>query len=268
MQYQRQIIATSHVDRHQDRMSRGALESLVEQINSQYIPVTVEHDPRNPPLGRIVQAELKELDDGELAVEAIVQFFEPGDKVEFDEDRSLPIRMPDGVQIIYDRSYSNEHDQMAIRDIAETVDGGSQEFVKKAIEPLSVLTIAVAVALGNFFGGFFEQVGADAWDLLKQKIKTLIQGRRDQGIDHLLSFQFYTKQDDDQLLVEIVLSNPDDDTIDAFFNSGIEDLDQFIPDLTEADVRLRKMVLDYSTGRFSVLYGVRRDAAPLFFKEE
>lgn len=270
MKYQRQIIATSHVDKHHERLSHGALESLVDQINSQYIPVTIEHDPRNPPIGRIIQAELKKLKDGEIGVEAKIQLLEPGDQVKLDESRTLSVReiTSESVHIIYGQSYRNKDDQCIIQDIVKLLDGSSDEFAKKAVEPISVLTIAVAAALGSFFGGFFNQAGADAWQLVKEKVKKLLRSKREQEIEHLLSFQFYTKKDNDQLLVEVILTNPGDDVIDEFFNLGIKRLDQLIPDLVDSDVGLKKMVLDYSTGRFSILYGVRKDAVPLFFKGE
>jgi hypothetical protein len=35
----RQIIATTHVDRHGEQPTRSALESLVERLESYYIPV-------------------------------------------------------------------------------------------------------------------------------------------------------------------------------------------------------------------------------------
>ena len=57
-------MATTHVDRHGERLTRSALESLVRQLRANYIPIGFEHDPRFPPLGRMIDATVVELPDG------------------------------------------------------------------------------------------------------------------------------------------------------------------------------------------------------------
>ena len=73
------IYATSNVDNHGKAFSVEALKMLVEQINNSYMPMGVEHDPRIPPIGRIISAKLIKRDDGSYAVEGISEIFEEGD---------------------------------------------------------------------------------------------------------------------------------------------------------------------------------------------
>ena len=63
------IMATTHVDRHNERVSLAALESMREQIRNSILPCDVNHDPRFAPFGRVIDAEITHLPDGEHALE-------------------------------------------------------------------------------------------------------------------------------------------------------------------------------------------------------
>ena len=54
---------------------------MVDQVKTAYIPMGIEHDPRIPPLGRVITAEITHLPDGEYALDAKVEVFEEGDVV-------------------------------------------------------------------------------------------------------------------------------------------------------------------------------------------
>lgn len=63
-------------------------EEIVEwakQYNDEYIPLTIEHDIRKPPIGRVVSAEVVVLEDGTHLLQAEAEIFEASD--DFD---SLP----------------------------------------------------------------------------------------------------------------------------------------------------------------------------------
>lgn len=70
------IIATTHVDSEGDKLAIEALHSLVDSICSSYIPIWNEHDPRHPPIGRIATAKVRERDDGEHEVVALLESFD------------------------------------------------------------------------------------------------------------------------------------------------------------------------------------------------
>src|SRR4030065_241004 len=144
-------LTSTHIDRHNDRMALSALESLVTHINTAYLPVGIEHDPRIPPVGRIASAEIKELEDGEYAVDAILDIFESGDIIELtDSKRLLPIHenIVGELHISYDRNFRNAEDQILIKEIGELFDARPQEEMKKALDPITVLTIGGAFLRG------------------------------------------------------------------------------------------------------------------------
>ena len=51
---------------------------MAEHISTAYLPFISEHDPRCPPFGRVINAKIVALPDGEHAIEAEIEVFEPG----------------------------------------------------------------------------------------------------------------------------------------------------------------------------------------------
>ena len=78
---QKGIIATSHIDKTGSKISKGALQDIVEAINADEgsVGIIVEHDPLVMPIGKVLKGELIELDDGEYAIEAYQEIFDIAD---------------------------------------------------------------------------------------------------------------------------------------------------------------------------------------------
>lgn len=72
------IIATTHIDRHGDKIEKEALETLVQAINTQEsaIAVSVEHDGLVMPIGKVLKGNLVQLPDGEFAVTTVQEIFD------------------------------------------------------------------------------------------------------------------------------------------------------------------------------------------------
>jgi len=81
------VIATTHTDRHNMRMSKEALDSAVDQIKGNFAPlVGLEHDVTLPPLGKVMDAYVEPTEDGEFQLVAVSEVFE----------ESKEIVLPDG----------------------------------------------------------------------------------------------------------------------------------------------------------------------------
>ena len=188
------ILATTHVDSHKDVIALSALQGAVEQVKQRIIPVLVEHDPRQPPLGRIVSSRVEQLADGHFALIGTMELFEPDDHIPLSDDpREIHIAEPafHKITVICDRSYSEDADQSILEALVTQIGGVKEEYTKKALVPLSVLAIVVGTfgAL-KFAGGFLEKAGADTWDALRGKLKQLMSRKRVKMIEHVLQFQF------------------------------------------------------------------------------
>lgn len=263
----RQVFATSHVDLHGDKITRGALEGIVEQMRSQYIPFGYDHDPRLPPVGRVVDAALVPLEDGEWGVEGAVQLFDDETGMQRGEaGRSIPISTypEDHLEISYDRSHRGADDAADVQRIGEILGTVPREKVKKALEPLSILTIGGAFVLGQVCSGFLGRLGADSYGLLLNGLKRIF-GRRPTGQDRLLKFEAVIGLQERQVAVELILTNPSDTELEQLPDL-LAELDRTVPALLEGADDVRRMVLQYRDGRLSLSFGVRSDAVPVMWR--
>jgi hypothetical protein len=258
---------TSHVDRHNEQLHLSLLEDLVTLVNRQYTPMGIEHDPRIPPVGRVLSAHIEELEDGEFAVDGIAEIFEEGQEPEFrDDGREIPLKAfdDDRLYICPDRSYRNSDDQQLLEGITSLIDAEFRPQLKKSVEPISLLIVAAVFVAGGIANGFLNKIGEDAWDLFKAKLIELVNRKRQKGEESLLSFEFTVHKDGQPLCLETILSNPTESDINAFLQEGLERLDRITPQIFKSKHHLRKIVFEYEKGRLRVIFGLRKDAVPVF----
>ena len=132
------IMATTHLDRHNERLTLAALESMQEYSRSSFLPFIVNHDPRSAPIGRVIDTEITDLPDGEHALEAEIEVFESGPLPPLRTDRSMPFReLPrDSLVLTIDRSFSRPEFQDAVGAIAQEFGTPVQFESKKALDPV------------------------------------------------------------------------------------------------------------------------------------
>ena len=72
------ILATSHLLSDGHILSKQALDGMASEINEAEwsIPSNLEHDHTLPPIGKLISAEVKSLQDGEFALVATSEIFE------------------------------------------------------------------------------------------------------------------------------------------------------------------------------------------------
>jgi len=93
------IAASTHIDRHNTKISLEALESAADQINNgTEVPIIgLDHDITIPPLGKCIEAYTELLPDGEHQAVIVQDYF----------DGSGQIEMPDGSILIKEYSLSD-----------------------------------------------------------------------------------------------------------------------------------------------------------------
>ena len=202
------IMATTHVDRHNERVSLAALESMREQICNSFLPCDVNHDPRFAPFGRVIDAEITHLPDGEHALEGEIEIFESGPLPPLRTDRSMHFKeLPrDSLVLTIDRSFSRPEFQDAVGAIAQELGTPVQRAAKKALEPIAVLIIsASSLALGSFSKSFFSRLGETAADLVAQKLKEMFSPRQTRDDVPLLRFEFEFEHEGVSRRAEVIL---------------------------------------------------------------
>ena len=266
----RTVMVTTHVDRYNDRFTHEALESMREQIRSSYLPFILNHDPRCPPLGRIIDAEIVTLADGEHALEAEVDLFEAGPLPPLVGDRSIPLRaLPsDSLVLTIDRTFSRPEFESAVAEISFLFGGSPQFEGKKALDPTAVLIISAgALALGKFASSFFSRLGANAADALSARLKEIFAHRHTDEV-RLLRFELEFEHMGQRSRADVILSGPTEEEIERFLQEGLRQLDQLLPNYLGEIEGLVRYVFEYSNGDLTLQFAVRRDAVPVFPRRE
>jgi hypothetical protein len=255
------IIATSHVDLHHEQLAMSALDGLVDQVNSSYIPNGIEHDPRYPPAGRLLSAELVDLPDGETGVKAVIELFdettEPGDST-----RSVPLHVDDYPRfaIELDRSVAQHDESGDVGALAKLSGLPPLHMRKKALEPLAELVLTIGfVALGAIAVGALEKMGADGWDAVKTVLANRYRLRKH---DELFVMRFGV-QATRPIEVLVILSNPSDRDVDGFFDMGLREIDELVGYVLSREAGIVRIVFHWVDGHLRLGYAVRWDATPV-----
>lgn len=264
------IMATSHVDLHGDKILPEALEDAVRQIKQRYLPLNIEHDIRYPPIGRIISAEVIKLQDGEYALQGTAELFEESDSLESltGDGRKIRIRDQDiqTIAVEYDRAFQDRKGQELLRELSQ-ISGEKEkprEFVKKALEPVSMLLIAAgAYVVGSIAKGFFSKLGSDAYEKLRDSLIKYF--RKKTSPEQILDFCFLAKQHNTTFEVHVLVVNPSEQKLNELFAFRFNGLDALLVSLPLSESDVAKVVFEYENQRLLVRYTVRSDSVPLMF---
>jgi hypothetical protein len=271
-------------------ITREMVEGMLKQLRESPKPMNIEHDPTVPPVGRVKEGWLVEVESGEVALETEMELFDGTMPVVLKptrEFREEVTRLPgwptaDGVlEITIDpRSYSRA-DVEALRDIAagvgEAEAGADAMRFSELPDPLLIFGLGSSLtAAGWFIKGFFtktgevlgEEVGkdlAEAYRQLKKQAVEMIERRNpaDRSPITLLSFQIDRPGGG---IVEIEGSTRAVGAeLEAFLDAGSQLLPIATVFLRAAPEpgRIMKMHFAYTKEGWAFVYGLDEEARPL-----
>lgn len=239
------LAATTHVDSHGDRFTKECLQDMVEQTKKSYVRVIHEHDPRKIPLGRVIDAKLIQLEDGNYGVENTIEIYDGKETAIDDPNKILKIESEeatDNLSIHFDYSYSKKEFVDRISELNSSLKKHSNlsYFGKKSLEPLSVLTLAGVYVVGKIFEGFLNKVGENAYITLKDKLFDILQTQKDKD-ERVLQFSLDIKKDDVMYRTNVFITNPNKEDIETVLKYGFKTLDNELikylrPDIKEIDI--------------------------------
>lgn len=244
----------------------SALESGVRQVQGRLLPVWFNHDPRVPPLGRTVSAEVVPLEDGQFGLLATSEIFEPGDELStLSDQREMALQHFDAgsITVVFDRSYRSAEDAALLAEIESIPSIKVRPYEKKAVEPLSVLLVALAFGASAFVGGLLNKAGSDAWDWLKPRVALLLSRRRQTLPEFLLVFEVQLQRHSGPLSIQCILTSPSEADVDLFWSAGLLSLEDLLPSLASTGPDIRRIVLHFEAGALVPGFAVRRDCVPL-----
>ena len=264
MKFVKARMATTHLDRHGDRLAPEALEGMAKQIAEAYVPALNEHDIRVP-LGRVTSAQVVELPDGELALEAECEYWEQSDTLQSARGDGRLMRLqlpePETFSIGYDRVAFDEEDIADLRKIAQLVGEEPRSVGKKAAEPVATLVIAAgAFVAGSIASGFFSRLGGDLYEGLKNRLQKFIRRQRKTMV---VDFHFTALVEPRRLEVHIVAEEPTAEDIAALFDANFGGVDALVLEALQIEPQAARVVLEWSGRALSRVVTLREDAFPV-----
>lgn len=262
------IMATTHIDRQGDQITREELETIANQIREHYFPLTYEHDIRNAPIGRIVTAEVIKLQDGEYALQSTSELFEESESLELlsGDGRRIKIRDQDiqSISVDYDYTFRDKEGQELLYELSQ-ISGEKEEpreLAKKALEPVSTFLIAAGVFIfGSIATGFFSKLGSDLYERLKNAL--IKYARKKAPSDQILDFCFLVKEHDTTYEIHVLVVNPSEQKLLELFVSKFAGVDTLLASLHLSESDIAKVFFEYENQRLLVRYAVRNDCVPL-----
>ena len=258
-------MATTHVDLDNEKMALEGLESFAATINNNYLPLTVEHDIRKAPIGRVVSAAVVSLEDGEFAVKGTLEVFEEHDTLSTIRGDGRRILIEHGdiptFTVGYDRTYESPEGRELLAALKQlSPKSGSTAQVKKSVDYVSVLTIIITAGGSLIAKGALERLGQDGYEKLKKILADYFASRK-QSKEHVLDFQFTALWQGQAVEVHIVLTNPTRGELEMLFASGFIHVDEFLAKCQGEN--LARFVFEYKSGHLECLYILRGDCVPL-----
>lgn len=269
-------------------MTRGALHDLADLINAQPWPSHLEHDPTRPPIGRVRNAQLRKLDDGELACVAEAELFDTGYPVYRLPPGPLPAaELPQAAsgtpRLELGTDSRNLPDRAALEKLRDAASAAGEvelraDLVRRSLEPDPILIIAlgaVGPAATWFAKGFFTRAGdelgaavgkdlAATYRRFKTELARLLRHTEPVDAKPVLLFTATIEVGGRDVELEGSLRSRDPAQIGACLDAGRELLEVGIA-LAEAlqgytEVRKLHLAFDPASGTWVARFGTRPDA--------
>ena len=227
----RGIMATTHVDKHYERVSREGLESIAEQINNheKIQWVTWDHQTTLPPIAYVDKAWVEQLEDGEYGLLFEATALTEQENLVITEDIEITQNELDSIQLgVTDlllshdrRNFDDKVIQTALEELSTQFPTGHQYYARKSEFPQSVVWLVVVFIAGGVSGGFLNRIGEVLADkviaVTGQKLRNigeiLVSLRSKTLINDKPDYIFVVPMQDCDVNVEGALESPDTQTI-------------------------------------------------------
>lgn len=258
------VFATTRVDAHGMKFTKGSLESAAKQMRGRYIPLLWDHDVLHP-LGRVSGASLRQAPDGEWELIQTFEQLEPSDRV-LAKDPALEFVPPrperDAVTVVVGPEFMRSPESKAlVTEIAEVCGHPVGFQGRRSLEPPDLVKITGLFVLGQVASGFLQQLGVDGYSKLKGAIHRLFETRhRPDGQRRLEVDLFFEKQGVEVILVQAA---PTQQGIEDALGRGLTELDAILPELIAANPDVRRVVAECTEAGVRICYIVGADCLPI-----
>ena len=206
------ILATTHLLADGHKLSKQALDGMASEINEAEwsIPGNVEHDHTLPPIGKIISAEVKSIEDGEFPLVATSEIFEKPATVNLSDGstgfmwrshedsrpfKSAEAEHPESFVIIYSHQGFEDPDiEKGFVDLVNQktkFESPSQPLIQRSVDPGTLLLVFLpfvgavgtmtAYKLAERMSDRFADELVDLYDVIRNGVIGLAKDK----IDHL-----------------------------------------------------------------------------------
>jgi hypothetical protein len=179
-----QIIASTEIDRHGEKLTKEQLKNLYDQIPEEKI-TGQHHDSTKKPIGKSYNKRFVTLDNGEYAIKTDIDIYDEeafqnhggmsisylGQRITLD-----PNKKPDIEVYFNPLGYKTDDIKSFIEITNDDIQIDGRELKQKAVEPSVIMILKFASI--SIAAGFFGKMGSDLYDSLKNKMKKLANQRK------------------------------------------------------------------------------------------
>lgn len=214
MELKRQILATTSVDAHGEKLSKDELVELCSYFSPKMV-INNEHDLSLPPIAVATNLSIVAFGDSEWAMVGDVVV---NDEATFNIKGGFSMSWladiyttkpnePADIEIYFNPRYFSENEALSlIQPSNDLVTINARQLKQKALEPVLILIIKFVSA--SALAGFFGKAGADAYDGLKKKISSLVSNKEKEG--QSVALQLHIPNNINPLKAELILEVPGD----------------------------------------------------------
>ena len=222
-------IATTHVVPDHRAMALEDLKRHLDTIDHVIIPVYSVHDPRQPPIGRVVSGAIVGLEDGEYALDVNVELFDPdfipSPGAAMDKRVAIVNRAQGRFGIWCDISTVTPEKTVILQEISEILEtpvtSGNGAGILQDDLPILVIGIGM-LPFGYIADTFSRRLGREQIHMLTENLTRLYTSPGEDPADSLLIFDLdVTDRQQRSLLIEVIMTNPCVKDIKTLFSGGI-----------------------------------------------
>lgn len=264
-------IATTHLVSDHPCVTLDDLKQHLDTIDHVIIPVFSVHDPRQPPIGRVISGVIVGLDDGEYALDVTVELFGPDfiPKSGTSEDkRVVMVNRPRGKFGIWCNTTSSTPEKTELIQEISNILGtpvsvrSSEETLQEEL-PIVIIGIGM-LPFGYLAGTFTRRLGGEKVHQLEEKVTLLFTAPGKDQPDSLLIVDLdVTDKQKRSMVIEVIMTNPLGNDVRSFFSGGLGELDRILPPYFLSRLHPKKIVMNYRDGKFRVLYALQKQGIPM-----
>ncbi|MBM2888386.1 hypothetical protein [Leptospira interrogans] len=259
------IFSNIKVDKDLQSMSLDALKEMANQSVENYIPIYWNHDFRNPPIGRIISADVREIDNGHFELYGIGEYFDAPVET-FSSEKSIYVETTETslFSVEYDTRFITPESEIALKDLLELSTDQHVSLVNKSDSYDEYLIIKTGIFVaGTIVAGMLSKFGQDIYSKLKEN---LIKYFKIKANKEYLIIQFLAKKENWPFEINTMVLNSDVKTINKLFEEQFAGLDNLIQSIPLEKEKISKVFLSYKDGYFKIEYFIREDCVPLTYK--